>query len=66
MERVGLLLFRTDRVSDLYRLRALDFHPLSGDRAGQHALRLTGQMRLILIVEDETTVIVEEVVDYHA
>ena len=49
----------------LYALRALDFHPLTGDRAGQHALRLTGRMRLIVTIEDERTIRIEEVVDYH-
>ena len=54
-----------DSVQDLYALRWLDFHPLRGDRAGHHALRLTGQVRLIVTVHDGRTVTVEEVVDYH-
>ena len=59
-------LFGADSVQDLYALRRLDFHPLRGDRAGQHALRLTGQIRLIVMVhDDERTLTVEEVVDYH-
>ncbi|MCY3656958.1 MAG: type II toxin-antitoxin system RelE/ParE family toxin [Chloroflexi bacterium] len=56
---------RTERVEDLYKLVPLRFHPLTGDRRGQHALRLTGQMRIIVTVEDEQTLIIEEVVDYH-
>ena len=55
----------TERVEHLYALRSLAFHPLTGDRRGQHALRLTGQVRLILTVVDERTVIIEEVRDYH-
>ncbi|GMU41885.1 MAG: hypothetical protein AMXMBFR23_27510 [Chloroflexota bacterium] len=58
-------LHAADRVQDLYEIRALDFHRLTGDRDGQFALRLTGQMRLILTVEHDRLVIVEEVVDYH-
>jgi proteic killer suppression protein len=64
VERVGILM-DAERVSDLHAVRPLDFHPLTGDRQGQHALRLTGQMRLVVTVEDERTVIVEEVTDYH-
>ena len=55
----------TERIEHLYEVRPLNFHALSGDRRGQHALRLTGQMRLIVTIENERTVIVEEVVDYH-
>ena len=63
-ERVRTLR-RTERVEHLYEIRPLDFHPLSGDRRGQHAIRLTGRVRLIVTVEGERTVTVEEVVDYH-
>ena len=52
-------------VVDLYGVRSLDFHPLRGDWAGQYALRLTGQMRLIVTIGDAEQVMVEEVVDYH-
>lgn len=62
--RVRQLIAAPD-VATLYRIRALDFHPLTGDRASQHALRLTGRMRLIVTVEDERTIRIDEVVDYH-
>lgn len=52
-------------MDDLRAQRALDVHPLRGNRAGQHALRLTGQMRLIVTFSDSGARI-EEVVDYHA
>ena len=65
VQRVTALV-AAERVSDLYTVRAFDFHPLSGDRQGQHAMRLTGQMRLIVTVEGERAVIVDEVGDYHA
>ena len=52
--------------AELYATRFLDFHPLTGNRSGQHALRLTGQVRLIVTVEDQRTIWVEEVIDYHA
>ena len=55
----------TERVEHLYEIRPLNFHPLSGDRRGQYALRLTGRMRLIVTIGDERAIIVEEVVDYH-
>lgn len=56
---------RVQRVQDLYRLGPLRFHALTGDRRGQYALRLTGQMRMIVTIADERTLMVEEVVDYH-
>ncbi len=64
IDRVEML-ESTERVEHLYEIRPLNFHPLTGDRRGRHALRLTGQMRMIVTVEDERTIIVEEVVDYH-
>ena len=64
IERVRTLR-RTERVEYLYKIRSLNLHPLTGDRRGQHALRLTGQLRMIVTIEDEQTIIVEEVVDYH-
>ncbi len=56
---------RVQSVQDLYRLVPLRFHALTGNRRGQYALRLTGQMRMIVTIEDERTLMVEEVVDYH-
>lgn len=52
-------------VNDLYEIRSWDFHPLHGDRAGEYAIRLTGQMRLIVTPEGERTMTIEEVTDYH-
>ena len=63
-ERVGLL-YAVANVSRLYELRTLDFHALTGNYAGRHALRLTGRWRLIVTVDDEEHVTVEEVTDYH-
>jgi plasmid maintenance system killer protein len=54
-----------DLVQDLYAVRPLDFHALRGSRRGQYAARITGQVRLILTVEDHRTVVIEEVTDYH-
>jgi toxin HigB-1 len=62
--RIRQLLAAPD-VATLYRIRALDLHPLTGDRAGQHALRQTGRVRLIVTIDDARTISVEEVVDYH-
>ena len=59
------LMITLDCGESLAERQALDFHPLRGDRRGQHALRLTGQMRLIVTVVDERTVRVEKVTDYH-
>lgn len=58
-------LFAAERIHDLYQVRAFDLHPLAGDRDGQFAIRLTGQMRLIVTTDGDRHVTVEEVVDYH-
>lgn len=58
-------LMAAERVSDLYDYCAFGFHSLTGDRRGQHAIRLTGRMRLIVTVESDRAVMLEEVVDYH-
>ena len=43
----------------------LHFHALTGDRSGQYAIRLTGQVRLVMTFPDPGTAMIEEVVDYH-
>ena len=55
----------TEKFSQLYGHRALRLHPLRGNRAGQYALTLTGNYRLIIerINEDKTRVV--DVEDYH-
>lgn len=64
VQRIDALLESGQR-SDIQEVRAYDLHPLAGDRRGQHALRLTGQVRLIVSFDSETSVTIEEVVDYH-
>ena len=48
---------------DLFNLKALDMHPLKGERRGQHSIRLGDRERLIVAFEDDawTIVRVEEV-----
>ncbi|MFI5197694.1 MAG: plasmid maintenance system killer [Thermoanaerobaculia bacterium] len=48
---------------ELFTLKALDIHPLKGDRRGQFAIRLGDRERLIVAFEDDawTIVRVEEV-----
>lgn len=54
---------------DIQSVRAyggLHLHALSGNRLGTHAIRLTGNLRLIVEIQtDSNTVIVKEVTDYH-
>ena len=51
--------------NQLHAHRALRLHPLKGNRAGLHAMTLTGNYRLIVerISEDEVRVL--DVEDYH-
>lgn len=54
-------------VEELVALPALHCHPLTGDRDGQWAVSLNGQVRLIFcFLDDEMKIIrIEEVTDYH-
>ena len=53
-------------LDDIYRFQFLSFHPLRGNREGQFAAKLTGRWRLIVEPgEDERTLSVVEVEDYH-
>jgi proteic killer suppression protein len=63
-ERINQMLAATT-AEDLYRVRAAGLHPLTGDLAGFHALRLTGRMRLVVTLVDSQTLRIERVVDYH-
>ncbi len=55
----------TDNFSQLYWLRALRVHSLKGDRAGQYAITLTGNYRLIIEKVKEDKVRILDVEDYH-
>ena len=54
-----------DNFSQLYGLRALRLHPLKGDRAGQYAITLTGNYRLIMEKVKEDKIRIMDVEDYH-
>ena len=64
IERVNILMQVRD-FDELADIPPLCFHPLTGDRAGQYAIRLTGQVRLVFALTGPNAVTVEEVVDYH-
>ena len=54
-----------DQFGQLYGLRALRLHSLSGSRAGQYSVTLTGNYRLIIEPTTEETVRILGVEDYH-
>ena len=54
-----------DKFAELYGHRALRLHPLKGDRAGQYAMTLTGNYRLIIERRSEDMVRISGVEDYH-
>lgn len=54
-----------DKFTQLYGHRALRLHPLKGDRAGQFAIILTGNYRLIIEKISEDAVRILGVEDYH-
>ena len=65
VERINFIM-AAENVRDLYAFVSLGFHSLKGTRRDQFAVTLTGQWRLILERgDDERTLIVVEVVDYH-
>jgi proteic killer suppression protein len=58
------IIYACATVDDLRKLPQLGFHALKGDRAGQFAISLSSNMRLIVSIEEsrgETVVCVEEV-----
>lgn len=60
--RINIIKY-TASFQELVGIGVLRCHPLKGDRAGYYALTLTGFMRLIISLEDEsmTVVRIEEV-----
>ena len=66
VQRIDLIC-EARNIDELAMLPGLHWHSLKGGRAGQFAVTLTGNFRLILtVVEDlSNTVCVEEVIDYH-
>ena len=54
-----------DKFTQLYAHRALMLHTLKGNRAGQYAITLTGNYRLIVERISEDKVRVLDVEDYH-
>ena len=65
INRVTLLL-EAETLGDLMSLHFLHCHPLTGDREGQYAITLTGQVRLMFHIDEEDgTISVIEVGDYH-
>ena len=55
----------TEQFEQLYGHRALNLHPLKGNRSGQYAISLTGNFRLILEKIKEDKVRILDVEDYH-
>jgi toxin HigB-1 len=54
-----------DEFGQLYGLRALQLHHLKGDRAGQYAISLTGNFRLIIEKIEKDKVRIIDLEDYH-
>lgn len=55
----------TDKFTQLYGHRSLRLHPLKGNKAGQCAVTLTGNFRLIIEKVEEDRVRIMDVEDYH-
>lgn len=66
VQRVDVLYAAKD-MRDLFALRALDLHPLKGERKGQYAIRLGDRARLIVTFANATLTIVriEEVSQHY-
>ncbi len=57
IERINIIK-HTASLEELAQLPGLRYHPLKGDRAGYHAVKLTGRMRLIFTLKGEALAIV--------
>ncbi len=66
IERVNILK-RAKSAGDLYKVRALNFHPLSGNKKGLYALTLIDRWRMEVSFQDQklTVVRVEEVSQHY-
>jgi len=66
VQRINTLYAAKD-MRDLFALRALDLHPLKGDRKGQYAIRLGDRERLIVTFAGAglTVVRIEEVTQHY-
>ncbi len=63
--RIGALNAATT-LEDIRSTRSLGFHPLTGNRDGQHAITLTGRSRLILEVDEKNkTILIKEVTNHY-
>jgi toxin HigB-1 len=60
-----LVLRAAENFSQLFGIQSLKLHPLKGNRAGQYAITLSGNYRLILEKTGEDKVIIVDVEDYH-
>jgi proteic killer suppression protein len=60
-----MILRAADTVIELYGHRALKLHPLKGNRAGQMAMTLTGNYRLVFERAGRDRVRILSVEDYH-
>lgn len=53
---------------DLYALKGLHFEKLTGDRRGEHSIRLNKQWRLTLVItndEEGNYLVILDIEDYH-
>jgi toxin HigB-1 len=57
-----LMLQFTESVSELKRLKGLNFEALKGDLKGYYSVRVNIQYRLILSIEKDKSVVVKEIV----
>lgn len=59
-------LIAVEAINELYKLPSIRVHQLSGDRAGQYALTIHAQWRLIISLDDDgSTIVIEEVSNHY-
>ncbi|MCH7746436.1 MAG: type II toxin-antitoxin system RelE/ParE family toxin [Chloroflexi bacterium] len=65
IQRVNTL-YAIQQFNDLYKIRSLRLHKLSGQMAGQFSIHLDSRWRLMLTyLEEENKVLVEEVTNHY-
>lgn len=65
IQRIGIL-YAVKSLEELYRIRSLRFHKLTGERAGQYAITLDRRWRLIVTyIEAESKIRIEEVTSHY-
>jgi len=59
------LIYSANTIDDLYSFPQLKFHPLKGKLGDKHSIKITNRARLIVTIENDNTIIIEEMTRHY-